>query len=102
MARGLSADVLLSVTLDAICSRNRYTKNPSPVLAELIATAGARDDILREAVGTWLGFFEDAETIVLCTALREIPGIEPWIAVGAHRRALPHHSTPPLGIRHGV
>ncbi|MDR6141394.1 hypothetical protein QE375_000948 [Microbacterium foliorum] len=102
MPRRLSPDVMLSITLDAICSRNRYTTDPAPVVAELYATAGDRLDILTESVGTWVGFFEDAEILTLCTALREIPGLEPWITVGTGRRSLPHHSTPPLGIRHGV
>lgn len=44
--RGLSPDVMLSVTLDAICSRKRYTTDPAPVIAELYATAGERLDIL--------------------------------------------------------
>lgn len=102
MPRRLSPDVMLSITLDAICSRNRYTTDPAPVIAELYATAGTRLDILTESVGTWVGFFEDAQIVTLCTALRELPGLEPWIAEGVRRRSLPHHSTPPLGIRHGV
>lgn len=93
-SRRLSPETLLTVTLDAICSRNRYTKDPTPVVAELIATAGARVDLLTESVGTWVGYFEDADTRVLCAALRELPGLEPWIALGAHRRPLPHHRTP--------
>ena len=35
MSRRLSPDVMLSITLDAICSRNRYTTDPGPVVAEL-------------------------------------------------------------------
>lgn len=92
--RGLSPDVMLSVTLDAICSRNRYTTDPAPVIAELYATAGERLDILTESVGTWVGYFEDSHTATLCTALREIPELEPWIAGGADRRAQPDHRAP--------
>jgi hypothetical protein len=98
--RRLSPDVMLSVTLDAICSRNRYTTDPAPVVAELYATAGERLDILTESVGTWLGYFEDAQIASLCAELRKIPGLEPWIIEGTRRRSLPDHSTPPLGIRH--
>ncbi|WP_449408808.1 hypothetical protein [Microbacterium maritypicum] len=65
MPRGLAPDVILTVTLDAICSRNRYTRDPGPVIAELIATAGDRTDLLAEAVGTWVGFFEDDYTLTL-------------------------------------
>lgn len=94
MPRRLSPTVMLTITFDAICSRNRYTKNPAPVIAELLATAGGRTDLLTEAVGTWVGYFEDDYTRILCTALRELPGLEPWIAVGAERRAEPDHRTP--------
>lgn len=39
----------LSIALDAIYSRNRYTTDPAPVIAELRATAGDRHDALAEA-----------------------------------------------------
>lgn len=99
-SRGFSPDVLLSIHLDAICSRNRYTADPAPVIAELLATAGERRDILAESVGTWLGYFEDDDTRTLCAALRELPGLEPWIALGQHRRSMPAPSTPVL-LGHG-
>ncbi|AQY02029.1 hypothetical protein [Microbacterium foliorum] len=102
MHRRLSPDTLLSVSIDAICSRNRYTTDPAPVIAELYATAGERLDILTESVGTWVGYFEDAQIATLCAALRDMPGLEPWIAVGAHRRSLPDHRTPPLSIQRGM
>lgn len=93
-------DTLLSVTLDAICSRNRYTTDPQPVLDELRATAGDRPDVLAEAVGTWVGFFEDDYTATLCTALRTLPDLEAWIALGQFRRHLPAHGTPEI-LGHG-
>lgn len=98
----LSPDTMLSVTLDAICSRNRYTADPAPVIAELYAAAGDRIDILTESVGIWVGYFEDDYVRILCTALRELPRLEPWIVEGKRRRSLKDHSTPPLGVRHGV
>ncbi len=98
-SRGLSPTVKLSVTLDAICSRNRYTRDPEPVLAELRATAGERTDVLAEAVGTWVGYFEDGDTIILCTALRAFRDLEPWIALGRFRRGLPAHRAPAPGAR---
>ena len=98
--RGLSATVKLSIALDAICSRNRYTTDPGSVIAELRATAGDRDDVLAEAVGTWVGYFEDEYVAVLCAALRTLPGLEPWIALGQHRRSLPNPSTPAI-LGHG-
>lgn len=90
----LSPDVMMSITLDAICSRNRYTRDPAAVIAELYATAGDRLDILTESVGTWVGYFNDEPIRILCTALRELPDLEPWIAVGAARRAQADHRTP--------
>lgn len=93
-SHGLSPDTRLSVLLDAICSRNRYTQDPAPVVTELLATAGDRHDILTESVGTWVGYFEDDDTRTLCVALRELPDLEPWIAVGRERFAAPHHKTP--------
>ncbi|QXE28962.1 MULTISPECIES: hypothetical protein [Microbacterium] len=98
--RGLSPTVELSIALDAICSRNRYTTDPAPVIAELRAAAGDRDDVLAEAVGTWVGYFEDEHTAVLCAALRTLPGLEPWIALGQHRRSLPAPHTPEV-LGHG-
>lgn len=94
MPRRLSPDVMLSITLDAICSRNRYTTDPAPVIAELYATASGRPDILTESVGIWVGFFEEAHIATLCTALRELPGLDPWIAEGKYRRSVPDHRTP--------
>lgn len=90
----LSPDTLLSIHLGAIMSCNRYTTDPAPVIAELLETAGDRTSVLQEAVGTWIGFYEDEYVQRLCDALREIPGVGQWIAVGAGRRAVPDHRTP--------
>lgn len=87
-------DVALSVLLDAICTRNQYTSDPARVIVELRAAAGDRVDVLTESVGTWVGYFEDEHTRVLCAGLRELPGLEPWIALGKHRRHTLGHSTP--------
>ncbi|KJL20999.1 hypothetical protein RN50_01966 [Microbacterium foliorum] len=46
---------MLSIELGSICSRNRYTSDPGPVIAELIAAAGDRVDILQQSVGSWIG-----------------------------------------------
>ncbi|MFJ4173426.1 hypothetical protein [Microbacterium sp. NPDC089696] len=101
--RGLSAEVMLSIELDAICSRNRYTSDPAPVIAELAAAASTRTDILAESVGTWVGFFGGDEYVgVLAAALREVPGVERWITVGEHRRSIPHHRTPAPKPGHGM
>ena len=90
----LSPDTMLSIHLGAICSRNRYTRDPGPVVDELLTIAGDRSDVLAEAVGSWVGYYEDEYTRILCDALRQLPGLEPWIALGAHRRGMPDHSTP--------
>lgn len=90
----LSPDTLLSIDLGAIMSRARYTKNPATVIAELVKTAGDRTSVLQEAAGTWVGFYEDEYTRTLCDALRDIPGVGPWIRVGVERRSIPDHRTP--------
>ncbi|MCI1017862.1 hypothetical protein HWD99_04410 [Microbacterium sp. C5A9] len=99
-SRGLSPDTMLSIQLDAICSRNRYTQDPAPVIEGLRAAAGDRIDILTESVGIWVGFFDDDYVHTLCEGLRELPGLEPRIAEGSRRRSLKGHTTPALGIRH--
>jgi hypothetical protein len=96
----LSPDTYISVRLDAICTRHQYTDDPAPALDELRAAAGGRDDILTESVGTWVGYFEDEYTRTLCDALRELPGLEPWIELGKHRRHTLGHSTPSI-LGHG-
>lgn len=90
----LSPGTLLSIHLGTIMSRNRYTSDPAPVIAELLEVAGDRVDVLQEAVGTWVGFYEDEYVRALCDALRGIPGVDPWIIVGAERRSIPDHRTP--------
>ena len=90
----LGPDTLVSIHLGAIMSRARYTSDPAPVIEELTDTAGDRVEVLQEAVGTWIGFYEDDYTRTLADALRAIRGVEPWIAVGVERRAVPDHRTP--------
>lgn len=96
----LSPNARLGIHLGAIMSRNQYTRTPELVVAELLETAGDNHAVLQEAVGSWVGFYEDDYTRQLCDALRGLPGLEPWIVQGAHRRGLAHHSTP--GARSGA
>lgn len=56
----LSPDTMLSIEVGSICSRNRYTSDPAPVIAELLATAGERVEILQQSAGSWVGYYEDA------------------------------------------
>lgn len=99
----LSPDTMLSIELGSICSRNRYTSEPGPVIAELLATAGDRVEILQQSVGSWVGYYEDDYTRILCAALRELPNLEPWIMAGQERRSMPAPSTlgyaRPPGVR---
>lgn len=92
-SRGLAPDVALSVRLSAICSRNRYTDDPGPVIAELITVAGAQPDVLAREAGSWAGFFGDDSTRTLTSALLSIPGASEWVETGRARRAAGHHST---------
>ncbi|MCP1427530.1 hypothetical protein J3D45_000028 [Microbacterium foliorum] len=48
----LSADTLLSIELGAICSRNRYTTDPAPVVEQLLIAVSDRVEVFREAVGS--------------------------------------------------
>lgn len=92
-SRPLGPDTLLSIKLFTICSRNRYTKDPGPVIAELIATAGDRTDILAQEAGRWSGFYDDEYTHTLALALLKIPGAGEWVALGRERRNAGSHST---------
>ena len=90
----LNADRLLGVKLSAIMSRNRYTTDPGPVLDELRKLAGERTDILAMEAGTWVGFYETEKYgAVLIKALRTLPDLEPWIAVGRQRFNDGRHTT---------
>lgn len=75
MSRPLSPDTHLSIRLSAICGRNRYTHDTSPVIAELIATAGPHVDILAREAGLWAAHYEDEHTADLVAAILDgIPG----------------------------
>lgn len=91
---GLDPDTALDVLLSAICSRNRYTTDPGPVIDELRAAAGDRLDILAHVAGRWAGFYESTHTALLCAALLEIPGAQAWVALGRERRDAPVHGAP--------
>ncbi|MGX5772715.1 hypothetical protein ACWKWN_18385 [Microbacterium trichothecenolyticum] len=90
----LSREKLLGVELSSICSRNRYSMDAAPVIAELRGRAGNRIDILAEAAGLWVGYFADEYTRTLADALLEIDGVGPWIEIGRKRRGMPPHKTP--------
>ncbi len=81
--RGLTPETALAVRLSAICSRHRFTRDPAPVVAELLATAGDRLDILARECGQWARYYASADTGPLCAALlRDIPGSVEWAAPG--------------------
>ncbi|MFJ2535843.1 hypothetical protein [Microbacterium maritypicum] len=85
-------------------SRNRYTQDPAAVIAELYAVAGGRVDVLCREVGSWIGFYEDAHTRALATALRSLPlDLTEAIAAGRARRFSGTHGTHgyarPPGVR---
>jgi hypothetical protein len=91
--RSLDSEVALAVYLSAICSRNRYTTDPAPVIAELQTLAGDRFDVLAEEAGRWAGYYDGEHTRLLCAALREIPGAAAWVGLGVERRGAPAHGT---------
>ncbi|MFD4957885.1 hypothetical protein [Microbacterium sp. NPDC058389] len=91
----LSKPTLLSIELDSICSRNRYTADPASVIAELRAAAGNRIDVLAQATGIFAGYHDDQYTRTLTEALQaEIDGIGRWVQVGQERRGRDGHATP--------
>lgn len=94
----LHPDVQLGIALGAICGRNRYTSDPAPVIAELLARAGVRTDILAMEAGKWAGYYDDGETAVLVNAiLAEVPGAAQWAQAGRTQRARPAHGTTGFG-----
>lgn len=98
MSRPLHPDVALGIRLSAICSRNRYTSDPGPVIAELLEAAGDRTDVLAYEVGRWAGYYDDEHTAVLVAAIvRDIPGAAAWTHEGRAKRSAPAHGTTGFG-----
>lgn len=86
-------DTLLSIQLGATIGRDKYTRDPAPVIAELRRLAGVRQDILDREVGVWIGYYDQPETRPLVVALLEaFPGAVQWIKSGQDRRG-PTHGT---------
>lgn len=98
MSRPQHPDVLLGIQLSAICSRNRYTRDPGPVIAELVLIAGERGDVLAFEVGRSAGYYDDEHTAALVTEiLRDIPRAAEWAPLGRSKRAPPAHGTSGFG-----
>ena len=96
--RGVHPDVKLSIELGCILSRNRYTADPRPVIDELLATAGARDELLAFEVGSWIAFYDDEHTRALTTALRALPlDLSAGLAAGTEARRRGAHDTTGTG-----
>jgi hypothetical protein len=72
----LSPDKKLELELDATCTRNQFTRDPAPVIAELVAIAGERTDLLAKVAGMWAGFSDGEHTHDLAVALLDIPGAD--------------------------
>jgi hypothetical protein len=92
----LSRDRELDIHLSAIMARGRFTRDPGPVLAELRAAAGRRNDILASTVGEWIGFYGGPDTQLLVDALFTEFGdldLAPGVAFGRKRRNTPTHGT---------
>ncbi|MCI9857117.1 hypothetical protein [Microbacterium proteolyticum] len=94
MSRPLHPDVALGMHLSAICSRNRYTSDPAPVIAKLLAVAGDRGDVLAFEVGRWAEYYDEKHTAVLVAAIVDgIPCAAEWTHEGRARRGAPSHGT---------
>ena len=94
-SRPLHPDVALAIRLSAIMSRNRYTRDPAPVIDELKLTAGDRTDLLAAEAGRWAGYYGDEHTAALADALLEIPGAREHVADGARRRGMQWNGNQP-------
>lgn len=93
-SHSLDPDTALSVRLGAVMCHHQYTQDPDPVIDELYQAAGARLDILAAEIGQWVGYYEDAHTITLATALRALPlDMLDAIKLGAYQRGRPTHGT---------
>lgn len=91
----LHPDVALSVRLDAICSRSRYTADPGRVIDEIARLTVDREGVRDETVGAWVGFFRDEYTATLCDALLDaFAGALAHEHVGERRRGSATHSAP--------
>lgn len=98
-SHSLDPDTLLCVELSGIMSRDRYTRDPGPVIARLREVAGDRPDLLAVEVGSWVGFYGDEHTHTLAEALQSAFAdldLAPHIAGGWARRYTPTHRTPGL------
>ncbi|MFJ4166271.1 hypothetical protein ACIPY5_12005 [Microbacterium sp. NPDC089698] len=91
----LAPDTALSIKIGCVMTRNQFTQDPVPVIAELYATAGDRIDLLTQEVGLFIGFSSSNQyRATLVAALRELPlDMDQAIALGKFRRGLPAHGT---------
>ena len=94
LLRLLLAVTYRAVHLSAIMGRHQFTSTPGPVIDELIAVAGGRDDILLPEVSRWVGFYEDQFTARLAAALRDrFELLDEHVQLGRTRRDTPPHSS---------
>ncbi len=92
----LHPDTADDIRLSAILSRNQYTRDPAPVIAELRTAAADRADLLPAVVGGWIGYYDSADTRPLVDALRaevDPAELQPWEDVARGRRSM-GHTTP--------
>lgn len=90
----LAPETTLSIQVGCVMTRNQYSQDPAPVIAELYATAGDRIDLLTQEVGEFIGFYDDQYRATLVNALRALPlDTDHAIKLGQHRRGLRPHST---------
>lgn len=94
----LDPDTALDVRLSAICTRNQYTTDPAPVIAELREAAQGRDDVIVTVVGSWAGYYSSPDTRILAEALVvEFSPHEKLLAEGRGRARAPRHGAPQPG-----
>jgi len=90
----VDAAVLLDIELSAIMHREKFTRDPGPVIAALRERAGAATEQLNRSVGAWVGFYDTDDTRALCVGLLEaFPGARRYVSVGAEARFRRVHGT---------
>jgi hypothetical protein len=83
----LDTDETLERRLASILTPHLLSQDPTPVILQLQEAAGTDARTLARFCGVTAGFFMNAQTSTMCTALlTEIEGAEEWADLGRERR----------------
>lgn len=83
----MDPDGTLEERLASILTPHLLSQDPAPVILRLREAAGTNTRTLARFCGVTAGFFMNAQTSTMCTALlTEIEGAEEWADLGRERR----------------